>query len=174
MSYELLGKARKALQPLWDEAQMKGSICWGPKSPKNPHSGVNLVLRVGDEIVTISQPGERLVKQEFKKTTDTELGRRVINLLQKRGVITPKKKEILALSAYTAYCVSDGWREEFDAGLTGEVDSRGAGSRELIKRIYEEHERVHPGCDPANVKILDPQMVEVGRLSEFLAIERTG
>ena len=64
--------------------------------------------------------------------------------------------------------------QEFDAGLTGEVDSRGAGSRELIRKIYEEHERVHHGCDPANVEILDPQMVKVGRLSELLAIARAG
>ena len=173
MSYELLGEVRKALQPLWDEAQMKGSTCYGPKSPQNPHSGANLIFRVGDEMLTFSQPGGRLVMQEFEKTKNTKLGQRARNLLRKRGVITPKKKELLALSAYTAYCVSDGWREEFDAGLAGEVDSGGAGSRELIKKIYEEHERVHPNCDPANVRILDPHMVEVGRLSEFLAIERT-
>ena len=173
MSYELLWKAKKALEPLLKEAQMKGSTCWGPKIRGNVHSGPNLVFRIRDEMVTISQPGERLKMQEFSKTNNTNLGRRVRNILQ-RAASTPGRKEILSLSAYTAYCVSDGWRQEFDAGLAGKVDSRGAGSRELIRKIYEEHGRIHPGCDPANGEILDPQMVKLGRLSELLAIARVG
>ncbi len=173
MSYELLWKAKKVLEPLLREAQMKGTTCWGPKSKDNVHSGPNLVFRVGDEVVTISQPGERLKMQEFSKTTNTKLGQRVRDLFRK-GETTSEKKEILSLSAYTAYCLSDGWRQEFDAGLPGEVDSRGAGSRELIRKIFDEHEKVHPGCDPANVEIIDPQMVKVGRLNEFMALERTG
>ena len=173
MSYELLWEAKKALEPLLREAQMKGSTCWGPKSKNNIHSGPNLVFRVGDEVVTISQPGERLKMQEFSKTANTKLGQRVKDILRK-GRITPEAKKVLSLSAYTAYCLLGGWRQEFDAGLPGEVDSRGTGSRELIRKIYDEHEKVHPGCDPANVEMLDPQMVKVGRLSEFLAIERAG
>lgn len=173
MSYELLWKAKKVLEPLLREAQMKGSTCWGPKSKDNVHSGPNLVLRVGDEVVTISQPGERLKMQEFQKTTNTKLGQRVRDLLRKEET-TSEKKEVLSLSAYTAYCLSDGWRQEFDAGLPGEVDSRGAGSRELIRKIFDEHEKIHPGCDPANVEIIDPQMVKVGRLSELIALERVG
>ena len=77
MSYELLWKAKKALEPLLKEAQMKGSTCWGPKIRDNIHSGPNLVFRIGDEMVTISQPGERLKMQEFGKTANTKLGRRV-------------------------------------------------------------------------------------------------
>ncbi len=173
MSYELLWKAKRVLEPLLREAQMRGSTCWGPKSKENVHSGPNLVLRVGDEVITISQPGERLKMQEFSKTVNTKLGQRVRDLLLK-GETTPGKKEVLSLSAYTAYCLSDGWRQEFDAGLPGEVDSRGAGSRELIRKIYEEHEKVHRGCDPANVEILDPQMVKVGQLSELIALEKAG
>lgn len=172
MSYELLWKAKKVLEPLLKEAQMKGSTCWGPKIKNNIHSGPNLVFRIGDEMVTISQPGERLKMQEFKKIIDTKLGRRVRGLLQKRRIASGSE-EVLTLSAYTASCVL-GWRQEFDSGLAGEVDSRGAGSRELIRKIYEEHEKVHPGCDPTNVEILNPQMVKLGRLSEFLSMKRTG
>lgn len=173
MSYELLWEAKKVLEPLLKEAQMKSSTGWGPKVRDNIHSGPNIVFRVGDDVVIISQPGKRLKMQEFTKAADTELGKRVRNLFQ-RAAAVPERREILSLSAYTAYCdESDGWREEFDAGLLREVDSRGAGSRELIREIYEEHERVHPGCDPAHVVILDPQMVRVGLLSELLAIKRT-
>jgi len=171
MSYELLWEAKRALEPLLKEAQMRGSTCWGPKLKDNPHSGPNLIFRIGNEMITISQPGERLVMQEFCKTANTKLGQRVRDFLRRRTT-TSKKKEVLALSSYTAYCIFGGWRQEFDAGVAGEVDSRGAGSRELLRKIFDEHEKAHPGCDPSNVEIIDPQMVKVGRLSELLAIER--
>ena len=170
MSYERLWKAKKALEPLLKEACMKGSACWGPKSENNVHSGLNLVFRVGDEMVTISQPDKRLRMQEFRKTTDTQLGQRVRNLLRKEGSVSGAK-QIFALSAYTAHCPF-GWMEDFDVGITGEVDSRGAGSRELLRKIFDAHEKKHPGCGPANVEIIDPQMVKLGQLSELMALER--
>ena len=167
MSYELLWQAKKLLEPLLKEAQMKGSTCWGPKTKFNVHSGPNLVFCIGDEMITISQPGDRLKIRQFAEAADTELGKMVASLLQK-GKAADKKKET-SFSTYTASCLF-GWKKEFDAGIAGEVDSRGEGSRELIEKIFNEHEKVHPSCDPANVEIFNPQMVKVGRLNEFLVL----
>ncbi len=168
MSYELLRQARFMLEPILKKAQMKGSTCWGPKTEFNVHSGPNLVFCIGDEMITISQPGDRLRIRQFTETTDTELGRRVALLLQRKAV---DGKERTSFPTYTASCLF-GWKKEFDAGIAAEVDSRGEGSKELIEKIHDEHKKAHPDCDPANVEILNPQMVKIGRLSEFLVSEK--
>ena len=157
MSYELLREAEKVLRPLLEGAQVKG-VCWGP-------NGRNLVCFEEREGIILSQSGERLKMRQFALTGDTRLGKRARKALSKAAV-APKKGEA---PAYIAYCVRRHWRQQFDAGPVGEVDSRGAGSDVLIKKIYEAHKKAHPGCDPSNVEVLSPQMVKLGRLDQFLA-----
>jgi hypothetical protein len=165
MSYELLWEAKNVLEPLLKEAQMKGSTCWGQKAEFNMHSGPNLVFCIGKEMITISQPNDRLVIRQFVETEETDLGERVKKLLH------PGSQQKSFFPVYTVACKL-GWRNEFDAGLAGETDNYGAGSRELIEKIFSEHEKVHPGCDPANVEIFNPQMVKIGRLNEFLVLKK--
>lgn len=164
MSYELLRRAEKELRPLHEEVQMKG-ICWGPEIKNNRNAGRNLVFLRGNDVVILSQAGKRLKMRQFALTRNTKLGRRV------RGILsgTAAASEGEEAPVYIAYCVLCDWRQQFDAGLAGEVDSRGAGSRELIQRMLEAHNKAHPGCDPSNVEVLNPQMVELGRLDRFLA-----
>ncbi len=57
MDYDLIVKARKALQLLWERADLKGR-CWGPKREDNPYSATNITFAVKDELVSVSQKGE--------------------------------------------------------------------------------------------------------------------
>lgn len=170
MNYSLIEKARQILQPLWGRAWLKGR-CWGPKSEKNPHSGANIIICVGNELVSVSQQREGVVVHEFKGTTGTKLGLEARKLLQQGGLLS-KMKEILSSSGYTWRCKTCGKRGDVDAGLLAEVDSGGEGARELIRKIYQEHERVSPGCDPRNIEIFDGNLVKQDELTELIALER--
>lgn len=176
MKYELLlWKARNVLEPLWKEAQMKGSTCWGPKSAKNPHSGPNLVFRVGDEMVTISQPADRLIMQEFQKTTNTKLGQRVRELFRRAGLIRDRE-EIFSLSEFTWCCSACKRKGKVNPGILEEVDSRGEGAGEAIKEAYREHEKLTPGCDPKNVDFYDKNLIKQVDLKQvaLALLERVG
>ena len=170
MNYNLIEKARQVLQPLWDGAWLKGR-CWGPKSEKNPYSATNIIVCVGNELVSVSQQGEGVVVHEFQRTTGTKLGLKARKLLQQGGLLS-KMKEILSSSGYTWCCRECGKRGEVEAGLLAEVDSRGEGARELIRKIYQEHERVSPGCDPSNIEIFDRNLVKQEELTKLIALER--
>lgn len=159
MSYELLWGARKLLEPLLKEAQMKGSTCWGPKSLANVHSGPNLVFRVGDELITISQPGERLKIQEFSRTTDTELGQRVRDLLRKANSFPPRE-EIFSLSGFHWRCLVCKKTGKVGPGILEETDSRGEGAGDILREAYREHEKLTPHCDPKNVDFYDKNWIK--------------
>jgi hypothetical protein len=170
MNHSLIERARRILQPLWDEAQLRGR-CWGPKSVKNPHSATNLIICVDKELISVPQRGEGMVVHEFKRTSGTKLGLRARKLLQQGGILS-KMEEVLSSSGYTWGCKACGERGEVDAGLLAEVDSRGEGSRDLIRKIYQEHERVSPGCDPSNIEIFDENLVKQEELTKLIALER--
>ncbi len=148
-----IAEVQRALAPLLKGALLKGSTCWGIKSSDNPHSGVNLIFRVGGGMVTISQPGEGLVIQVFEKTVGTKLEKQVRDLLQEAGLIQERKRPFSG--GYTASCNLGGWTAVFDPGPLAEVDGRGAGGSELAEEICRSHELVHPCCDPANLRVLD-------------------
>ena len=81
MDFSLIIKAREVLQPLWEKADLKGR-CWGPKRDDNPYSATNITFVVKDELISVSQSGKNtLIIHEFQKTTDTELGKKVKEIL---------------------------------------------------------------------------------------------
>ena len=159
MNYELLWKAKKVLEPLLKEAQMKGSTCWGPKIKNNVHSGPNLVFRVGDEMVTISQPVKKLKMQEFGKTANTELGQRVRELLREAGLIA-EVREIFPLSGFRWHCPVCKHQGRVRPGILEETDSRGEGAGDILMEAYREHEKRTPGCDPKNVDFYDKNWIK--------------
>jgi len=122
-------------------------------------------------LVSVSRKGEGLIVNEFQRTTGTKLGRQVRELLQEAGLLSGKS-EILSSSGYTWKCNICRKKGEVDPGLAGEVDSRGAGARELANRIYRSHEDASPGCPPGNLEVINPQMVIEKRLMDLISLER--
>lgn len=166
MSYNPVVKAKQVLNPLWEQAWLKGYI-WDPESG----SAIGLMLCVGRELFIVLKKGKGLTIHESRMTSNTNFGRQARKLLQEAGLI-PGMPEIVSPSDYTWYCDACGKRGEVDAGLAGEVDSKGAGAKELAKRIYDEHGVASLGCDPANVVVLNPQMVKEKELMRLISLER--
>ena len=55
----------------------------------------------------------------------------------------------------------------------GEVDCEGVDDpRLIIKRIYEAHAKVSPDCEPANVQVLDQNMVKQEELTRLISLEK--
>ncbi|MBL7142567.1 MAG: hypothetical protein ISS83_02845 [Candidatus Pacebacteria bacterium] len=164
MNYDLLLKARRLLQPLWSKAWLKGYY-WGK-------GGANIAICIGKELILVSESDGRLVRHEFVKTTNTQLGKRVGELFQEGG-LTQEIKEVISPSGYTAFCPVCGWRDEFDPGLLGETDSRGQGSRELIIKIFKTHDEASiTGCRFPTIHILDENLVLQHTLARILALRR--
>jgi len=84
--YELLKRARKAIEPLWKKACLAGAVCWGRKSQDNSFSGRNIIFSVGKDLVSISQAGDELVIHEFREAANTSLGNGVKKILSARGL----------------------------------------------------------------------------------------
>jgi len=166
MSYDPMVKTEQALNPLWQKARLKG-YCWDLKS----ESGISLMVCLGEESVFVSKDEKGLITHEFRETTGTKLGRQVRKLLREAGLL-PGKSAILSSSSYTWKCSVCGKRGEVDPGLAGEVDSRGAGARELAIRIYEAHEDASPGCPPGNLEVISPQMVTEKDLMRLISLKR--
>jgi hypothetical protein len=171
MNYDLLIKARHVLDPLWKAAWLRGS-CWGPKTEKNPYAATNITFCINDELVSVSQQGERLVVHEFRKTTGTKLGKEVRELLQRTRLMPPKIREIVSRSGNTWCCTACGKRGEFDPGLLAEVDSRGEGARDVIRKIDKDHREASPMCIRPVIEVFDENMVKQEQLTKLLALER--
>ena len=171
MNYDLLIKARKALEPLWRAAQLKGR-CWGPKSDKNPYSTTNITFAIGKEMITISQGTGGLVIHEFQEANDTKLGRRVKELLKRAGLLQIEVKEVVSPKGYTWYCTVCRKRGEVDPGRLTEVDSRGEGARELMIKINKEHAAASPYCSAPHIEVLDENLVKLEGIADILALER--
>ena len=83
---EITVKARKALQPLWKRALLRGR-CWGVKQKnKNPFQGTNITIGTENEIVTVSQANGELEVHEFKRTEGTLLGNAAKELLRRKNL----------------------------------------------------------------------------------------
>jgi hypothetical protein len=82
--------ARKALDVLWNEADLRGR-CWGlKKAGNNPYAKTNITVCIGNELVSISrsQKGDKkLIVHEFTKSEGTKLGNRVRDILEKEGLL---------------------------------------------------------------------------------------
>lgn len=86
MDFTSLIKARKALEPVWKRASLKGR-CWGPKKKDNPYGATNITIAIGKELVSISQdPDGGLRIHEFSKTEGTLLGQEIREILQREGL----------------------------------------------------------------------------------------
>jgi hypothetical protein len=171
MNYDLLVKARHVLDPFWKVAWLKGR-CWGPKKEGNPYAATNITLCIGNELISVSQQGERLVIHEFQKATGTKLGRQVRDLFQKTGLLPQKAREMVSRSGNTWCCSACGKRGEFDPGLLSEVDSRGEGARDVIMKIDKAHREASPACLNPRIEVFDANMVKQEQLTKLLALER--
>lgn len=87
MKFTGLIEARKALNPLWKIAQLKGR-CWGPKLKNdNPFFGSNITLAAGDNLVSVSQdPDGNLRIHQFIRTKTTMLGNAVKEIFKKENL----------------------------------------------------------------------------------------
>jgi len=171
MNYDLLVKARQVLEPLWRAAWLKGR-CWGPKSEKNPYSATNITFCIGSELVTISQGKGGLVIHEFQRCSNTKLGKRAKELLRKADVMQFEVKEVVSPQGYTWYCTVCRKRGEVDPGRLIEVDSRGEGARDLIRKINKEHAAVSPFCSAPHIEVLDENLVKLEGIADILALEK--
>ena len=98
-------EVRELLKGLWklkrkdpgeDEAWLRGRI-WGMEkfnNYNNPYKGTNITIAIGDELISICQPNEKLVIHEFKLTSNTKLGRRVRKMLKGSFPIARKKRQV--------------------------------------------------------------------------------
>ena len=171
MNYDPLVKARKVLDPLWRAAWLRGR-CWGSTSEKNPYSASNITFCIGEELVTISQGKRGLVVHEFKKTSNTKLGKSVRERLRKSGLIRFEAKDVISLQGYTWYCIACGKRGEVDPGRLTEVDNRGEGARDLVRKINEEHASISPSCSSSRIEVLDENLVKMEGISDVLNMKR--
>jgi len=160
MNYDLLAKARHVLDPLWRVAWLKG------------RSEKDIALCVGSESIFVSQRGGRIEIYEFRRTIGTTLGREVRDLFQKTGLMPRKTREIVSRSGNTWCCTACGKRGEFDPGLLAEVDSRGEGARDVIRKIDKDHRESSPGCIRPVIEVFDVNMVKQEQLTKILALER--
>jgi hypothetical protein len=96
MNFRTLTKARKILDSLWKKAWLRGRCCWGVKleDKNNPYLGPNITLAIGNELVSISQdPDGSLKIHEFSKTRDTDLGKKIKEVLTKESIKFKEEKE---------------------------------------------------------------------------------
>jgi len=88
MKDNLIIKARQALESLWKEACLKGSLCWGPKIKGNPYSGTNIIIGIGDELISVSRADNgKLRIHQFLKVKNTTLGKKVKEIFQEKGLV---------------------------------------------------------------------------------------
>lgn len=80
-NWQLLVSARKVLNSLWEDADLRGR-CWGIKKESNPFVGSNITIAYGDELVSVCQDGSKIIIHEFIRTSGTELGEVVGRLLR--------------------------------------------------------------------------------------------
>jgi hypothetical protein len=162
MNYDLLIRARHVLDPLW-------KVAWLKRCTER-----NFSLCVGNELISVSQQEGRLVINEFqiKKTTGTKLGKEVRELFQKTRLMPQRTREIVSRSGNTWCCSACGKRGEFDPGLLAEVDSRGEGARDIIRKIDKDHRESSPGCVSPKIEVFDVNMVRQEQLTKLLALER--
>lgn len=80
--------ARKVLDVLWKSADLQGRP-YGLRrnNPGNPFAGTNILIAIGDELVSVSCPnGDELIANEFVRTKNTKLGRRIKRKLRSHGL----------------------------------------------------------------------------------------
>jgi hypothetical protein len=89
----LTASARKALDSLWEETDLRGR-CWGRKkeTSQNPFSGTNITIAEDNEAVTINALPDLngnpvLVIHEFRRARGTALGRKVRKILDEAELI---------------------------------------------------------------------------------------
>lgn len=86
MDFGPIIKARRVLDPLWRQSQLRGR-CWGPKSKENPYSATNITFAIQDQLVSISQTDEGELRiHEFRKANNTSLGAKVKKLFREAGI----------------------------------------------------------------------------------------
>ncbi len=82
MKDDSMVKARKALDGLWRETDLKGR-CWGLRRNGNRYQDTNITLAQGKELVTISMDKEgRLLVHVFRKAKKSSLGETIKEALQ--------------------------------------------------------------------------------------------
>lgn len=75
------------------------------------------------------------------------------------------QEEVISTSDYTWFCEVCGKR--------GEINYDGVDDPRIIaNNIYKDHTRASPKCSPANVQIIDRNMVKQEELSRLVALER--
>lgn len=80
-------KARKSIDELWKNADLRGR-CWGVKKKDgNCFRGTNITIGYGDEIVSVSERDGKLVVHEFVRARSTTLGQKVKKLLKEKSLI---------------------------------------------------------------------------------------
>jgi len=165
MNYDLIRKARRILQPLWERAYLRGN-CWGPKSEKNPYSGNNIVFALGEELVSISQRGNSLIVHEFRKTENTALGKRVKKLLQTLQVkpLILTEEEAIPMTDFMWCCFACGKRRGVDSAFDPYI---------TVQNIINSHREVSPKCQPTvfQFKIYNREFKEETKLLEILSLE---
>jgi hypothetical protein len=162
VDYDLIILARKALQPLWEKASLKGR-CWGPKRTNNPYSASNITFAVGEELVSISQKEGSLLIHEFSASKGTILGSRVRKMLRDANLMAEEGK-VLPIHDLTWFCEVCGKR--------GGIDYEDSDDPRLIaNRIYEAHAKSSPGCGSKNVQIIDRNMVKQEKLMRLISLD---
>lgn len=169
MDYDLIIRARKALNSLWVIALLKGR-CWGPKRYDNPYSATNITFVVGGELVSISQREGTLVVHEFCQAKNTRLGKTVREILRREGI--PLEDDVVPLTKAKTTP-----QEPFFMWGCEKCKRRGTVEYEdgytlivVASRLYREHAAASPGCSHTNVRIFDHNMVEQQNFTRYLSL----
>jgi len=94
VNHKLLEEARKAVDDLWEKANLK-SRPWPMKkennSKSNPYApciGSNIMILMDEEIIliTLAKGGQELLINEFSKTPRTSLGNAVRRILKEKSL----------------------------------------------------------------------------------------
>lgn len=169
MNYNLINEARKALNPVWVIAWLRGR-CWGEKRNDNLHGGSNINLFVGKESVTVSQHGDKLAIYEFCQTKNTKLGRMVRELLLRAGMQIDDGDAVAGKTAKKPQEPYFMWGCE-KCKKRGIIEYQDGDSFMVIAgHTFKEHATFSPGCGYLNIRIVDHNMVEQKEFTHYLSL----
>ncbi len=162
-------RKKEVLKSLWDKSYLRGT-CWSRKGAGNIIGGSNLVLAVGDELVSVAEEGMGGIL-EFRKAENTVLGKEVKELLQSI------QKQLPALTYGDIMKITDKdilwgcWKCRKTHGVDGANDPN-----TNVRNIKEDHKRVSPDCHPPISQfkiytIYDGKLKEEIELLNILALE---
>ncbi|MFH1036784.1 MAG: hypothetical protein V1756_01800 [Patescibacteria group bacterium] len=158
---KLINDIRKALEPVWNKACVRGR-CWGQKIPYNIHGGPNIVMMIGNDIIFVSLQKNNAVLYRARLVQNNQSCVEVEKALRAAfpdiKIIKPPCNYRFSMADVAVIkkdwywihqlCGAQGGFDEV-AGTDGSDEYR----RDGIAKIIEAHAEQSGDCSPEGVKV---------------------